>query len=114
MKSTGTAYLLWIIGCHRFYLGRPISNLLLWASCFVGVGFIWYVVDLFLIPGMVREENAKAFGVVGVAAAAVAGVESANQNAQNIVINMAAPVAPVVEKNDPGPESAFPGVADKA
>jgi TM2 domain-containing membrane protein YozV len=60
-KSSGTAFLLWIFclvglcGMHRFYLGRPVTGLL-WLLTFglLGVG---QFVDLFLIPGMVDEEN---------------------------------------------------------
>ena len=86
----------------------------------VGVGFIWLLVDLFLIPGMVREANApfpNAFG--GLGGSQAADVESSNQNAQNIVINVSAPVAEVRpgvpdQKNEPSPESPFPGVADRA
>lgn len=59
--SIAVAYLLWfflgIVSAHRFYLGRPASALLQIVSFFVLVGFIWLFVDLFLIPGMVREEQ---------------------------------------------------------
>lgn len=69
-KSTGAAYLLCLFlggfGAHRFYLGYPgtaITQLLLlllgWLP--LGLGWlvlgVWLLVDLFLIPGMVREKN---------------------------------------------------------
>lgn len=59
--STGVAYLLWFFtwwcSGHRFYLGRPGLALLQIASYFVLVGFIWVLVDAFLIPGMIRERK---------------------------------------------------------
>ncbi len=60
-KSTTTAFLLWFFlwmaSAHRFYLGRPATAILQILSYFVGVGFIWLIVDAFLIPGMVREHQ---------------------------------------------------------
>ncbi|HUE78936.1 MAG TPA: TM2 domain-containing protein [Sphingomicrobium sp.] len=72
-KSTGAAYLLWFFlggfGAHRFYLGRVgtgVGQLLLlllgWAPLFLGwlaLG-IWWIVDAFLIPDIIRIENLKA------------------------------------------------------
>jgi TM2 domain-containing membrane protein YozV len=71
-KSSGVAYLLWFFlggfGAHRFYLGRTgtaVAQLLLlllgWLPMMLGyvVLGIWVLVDAFLIPGMIREENAK-------------------------------------------------------
>lgn len=61
MKSTAVAYLLWILGgfgvlgLHRFYLGRWVTGLI-WLFT-GGLFFVGAVVDLFLIPGMVRLEN---------------------------------------------------------
>lgn len=60
-KSTGAAYLLWfffgIVSAHRFYLGRTGTAFLQIASYFVFVGFVWLLIDAFLIPGMIRESN---------------------------------------------------------
>jgi TM2 domain-containing membrane protein YozV len=71
-KSSGTAYLLWFffgwLGGHRFYLGYPGSGAAmvgLWVlgllTLGIGVGLllfgalgIWVLVDLFLIPGLVK------------------------------------------------------------
>ena len=71
-KSTGAAYLLWFFlggfGAHRFYLGQTgtaIAQLLLallgWLPLFIGwaVLGIWLIVDLFLIPNIIRDENMK-------------------------------------------------------
>jgi TM2 domain-containing membrane protein YozV len=59
--STGTAYLLWLflgfLSAHRFYLGKPVTALLQIASFFVLIGFVWLFIDLFLIPGMIREKQ---------------------------------------------------------
>ena len=68
-KSQGVSYLLWLIlggiGAHRFYIGRTATGavmLVLWlAGLLVGVTWliviVWWIVDAFLIPGMVREKN---------------------------------------------------------
>jgi len=59
--STGVAYLfwffLWFVSAHRFYLGRPGTAVLQILSYFVLVGFIWALIDAFLIPGMIRERR---------------------------------------------------------
>ena len=59
--STGVAYLLWLLAWfvsgNRFYLGRPGTALLQIASYFVLVGFLWLLIDAFLIPGMIRERR---------------------------------------------------------
>lgn len=63
--SAGVAYLLLIFlglfGAHRFYLGRTgsaVAQLLLTISV---IGFViswfWVFIDLFLIPGMIREKQ---------------------------------------------------------
>lgn len=60
-KSVCLAYALWglgffgFCGLHRFYLGKPLTGLLWFFSG--GVFFIGQIVDLFLIPVMVREGN---------------------------------------------------------
>jgi TM2 domain-containing membrane protein YozV len=59
--STAVAYLLWIFlgifSGHRFYLGRPGTAILQMLSYFIVVGFIWLLVDGFLIPGMIRQKQ---------------------------------------------------------
>ena len=60
-KNIVVTYLLWfflgIFAAHRFYLGKPVSALLQILSYFVLIGFVWWVVDFFLIPGMVNHKN---------------------------------------------------------
>lgn len=59
--NLAVAYLLWlflgIVSAHRFYLGRPASALLQILSYLILVGFIWLLVDAFLIPGMFRAKQ---------------------------------------------------------
>ncbi|MCX5517118.1 TM2 domain-containing protein [Kaistia defluvii] len=59
--STATAYLLWLflwfVSAHRFYLGRPGTAILQILSYFILIGFIWVLIDAFLIPGMIRERQ---------------------------------------------------------
>ena len=76
-KEVGIAYLFALLlggfAAHRFYLrrtGSAIGFLILWWAgwlsswLLIGIpliiaGAIWLIVDLFLIPGMVREENTR-------------------------------------------------------
>ena len=53
-------YILWIfgfIGSHRFYFGRPITGTIYFFT--LGLFFIGWIVDLFLIPAMDREADLK-------------------------------------------------------
>lgn len=70
-KSTGVAYLLWFFlggfGGHRFYLGKSGTAVAQLIITIVGfftlipliVTGIWLLVDLFLIPGIIREHSEK-------------------------------------------------------
>jgi TM2 domain-containing membrane protein YozV len=56
--SKTIGYILWIfgfMGAHRFYYGRPISGTIYFFT--LGLFFIGWIVDLFLIPGMDREAD---------------------------------------------------------
>lgn len=51
--SKGIGYLLWIfgfMGAHRFYYGKPITGTIWFFT--LGLFFIGWIVDLFLIPSM--------------------------------------------------------------
>ncbi len=57
MKSVGIAYVLWfffgVFGVHRFYCGRVGTGILWFLTAgLLGIGWL---VDMFLIPAMVRE-----------------------------------------------------------
>ncbi|EFA83585.1 TM2 domain-containing protein [Heterostelium album PN500] len=58
-KSTGLTYLLWfffgVFGVHRFYLQRYVSGFIYLFT--LGIFGIGWLVDLFLIPSMVRHFN---------------------------------------------------------
>lgn len=58
--SVVIGYLLWIfgfMGAHRFYYGRPISGTIWFFT--LGLLFIGWIVDLFLIPSMDREADQR-------------------------------------------------------
>lgn len=53
-------YLLWIfgfIGAHRFYYGRQISGTIWFFT--LGLLFVGWIIDLFLIPSMSREADRR-------------------------------------------------------
>jgi len=51
------AWLFGFIGAHRFYYGKPVSGTLYFFT--LGLFFIGWFVDLFLIPGMDREADIR-------------------------------------------------------
>jgi TM2 domain-containing membrane protein YozV len=58
LKSIG--YILWLFGftgSHRFYYGKPISGILYFFT--LGLLFIGWIVDFFLIPSMDREADLR-------------------------------------------------------
>lgn len=69
MRSTTTAYLLWLFcliglcGIHRLYAGKVLSGLLwLFTFGFFGIG---QFIDLFLIPNMIDQNNYRLLGHAG-------------------------------------------------
>jgi len=53
-------YILWILGfmgAHRFYYGRPITGIIWFFT--LGLLFIGWIIDLFLIPGMDRAADRR-------------------------------------------------------
>ncbi|GJL65063.1 MAG: hypothetical protein NPIRA05_00340 [Nitrospirales bacterium] len=67
-KSVWIAYLLWfflgIFAAHRFYLRRN-GWLQLFTILLFGIGLLWVLADLFLIPGMVKDNNEGEHGSGG-------------------------------------------------
>lgn len=58
LKSIG--YLLWIFGftgSHRFYYGKPVTGTIWFFT--LGLLFIGWIIDLFLIPSMDREADLR-------------------------------------------------------
>ena len=78
-KSLLVAYLLWFflgyVGAHRFYLGRPVSALIMLALSAVilvltlisfgflsflwGIVGLWWLIDALLIPGIAAGRNSE-------------------------------------------------------
>jgi len=58
--SKTIGYILWIfgfMGAHRFYYGKQITGTIWFFT--LGLFFIGWIVDLFLIPGMDRDADRK-------------------------------------------------------
>ena len=58
--STLMGYLLWIfgfIGAHRFYYGKQVSGVIWFFT--LGLFFVGWIIDLFLIPAMEREAERR-------------------------------------------------------
>ncbi len=58
--SVLVGYLLWIVGflgAHRFYYGKQLSGTIYFFT--LGLLFIGWIVDLFLIPGMNRNADIR-------------------------------------------------------
>jgi TM2 domain-containing membrane protein YozV len=58
--SIVVGYLLWIVGflgIHRFYYGKQFTGTLYFFT--LGLLFIGWIIDLFLIPGMNREADIR-------------------------------------------------------
>lgn len=55
-KTAAPAYILWLLlGFHYIYLGKWGLQILFWLT-WGGLG-IWWIVDVFRIPSMVRDHN---------------------------------------------------------
>ena len=58
--SLTVGYLIWIfgfLGAHRFYYGKPISGTIYFFT--LGLLFIGWIVDLFLLPSMDRQADIR-------------------------------------------------------
>lgn len=62
-KNVALAYVLWfflgLFSAHRFYLGKPGTAILQILSYLIVIGAIWWIIDAFLIPGMVDRHRAQ-------------------------------------------------------
>jgi hypothetical protein len=57
-KSTLFSYLLWPLGGLYYAYNKKIGmQFILWLTALVGIGFIWWIIDLFRIPGIVESAN---------------------------------------------------------
>ena len=60
-KSTASTWLLWFFlgefGAHRFYLGRVGTGVAMLLT--LGGLFVWWFVDIFLISGMLQDNEKK-------------------------------------------------------
>ena len=57
-KTLGIAYLLWFcLGLHYAYIGKWGLTLLMWLTLVFGVGIIWWLIDAFRLPKLVRNKN---------------------------------------------------------
>ncbi len=58
--SVFVGYLAWIfgfMGCHRFYFGKPVTGTIWFFT--LGLFFIGWIIDLFLIPSMDEEASRR-------------------------------------------------------
>ena len=58
--SKTIGYLLWafgFLGAHRFYYGRPVTGTIWFFT--LGLLFVGWIVDLFLIPSMDRQADLR-------------------------------------------------------
>ena len=58
--SKTIGYLLWVfgfMGAHRFYYGRQLTGTLWFFT--LGLFFVGWIIDLFLIPGMDRDADRR-------------------------------------------------------
>ena len=57
-KSTLFSYILWPLGGLYYAYNKKIGlQFILWLTALVGIGFIWWIIDLFRIPGIVESAN---------------------------------------------------------
>ena len=59
-RRVWVAYISSLGGGHYDYLGKPRVGLLMTMTWIVGVGIVWWLVDIYRIPGMVLEHNQRA------------------------------------------------------
>ncbi len=81
-KSVAAVWLLWlflgIVGGHRFYLGRIGTGIAMLLLGWLTLG-IWWIVDAFLVPGMLRANQREVQAEVLGEIAAIRGREAKKQ-----------------------------------
>ncbi len=59
--SMALAYIFWLalglVSAHRFYLGRPGSAVLQIISYLLVIGVVWFLIDVYLVHGLVRQKQ---------------------------------------------------------
>ena len=71
-KSKAVAYLLWLFtgwfGVHRIYSGNTKSGVTQLVLTLTGVGFVvvffWWLLDFFLVSGMVNDQNRETLAML--------------------------------------------------
>ena len=58
-KSVGLGYLFLWLGVHYFYYRKPGLGIAFLLSLALLVGILWFIIDMFRIPGITREYNEK-------------------------------------------------------
>lgn len=105
-KSTGIAYVLWFFlggfGAHRFYFGKTASAVgmlaltLLVSWWMFGIPtLIWLIVDAFLIPKMLKEDEEK----IRREAMAEVGLSKAHSAGTHVQEKSSTPVVSIEDKN---------------
>lgn len=59
-KSLFVAYITSLLFLHYLYLGRPATTAIMWGVSILTLGFfgvVWWFIDLFRMPGMVKNYN---------------------------------------------------------
>ena len=57
-RKVSVGYIMWILlGLHYLYARKVGLQVVFWLACFVGIGEIWWVVDLFRMPSIIRGSN---------------------------------------------------------
>ncbi len=55
-KSLAAAYILWLIfGAHYIYFRKVGLQIAFWLTWFIGIGILWWLIDLFRMPSIRRQ-----------------------------------------------------------